>query len=97
MHGFSVYFTSSIADDKAFFDVLELDLLEIIKIIPPHVVEILKTVRIYTNKTYSYDGKPAHGACFHPSKEWLRQNGNLPEKESHIEVNNTEDYKSWIK
>jgi hypothetical protein len=97
MHGFFVYFTASIADDQAFFDILELDLLEIIKIIPSHVVEILKTVRIYTNKTYFYNGKPVHGACCHWSKEWLRQNGNLPEKESHVEVYNIEDYKNWIK
>jgi len=71
MHGFSIYFTASIAHEKAFFDLLELDLLEIIKIIPAHVVEIFKSVRIYTNKTYSYDGKQVHGACCHWSKDWL--------------------------
>jgi hypothetical protein len=63
---------------------------------PEEVVKIFKNVRIYANKTYSYEGKQAHGACCHWSKDWLESNGNLPEKESHIEVYNVEDYKEWV-
>jgi hypothetical protein len=74
-----------------------LDLLEIIKIVPKHLLDVFQNIRIYCNKRYFYDDGEAHGCCLHWSSEWLMQHGNLPEKEKHVEIYNVDDYKQWVK
>ena len=56
-----------------FKDVFESDLMEIQRLLPPHIVEIMRDVVIYINISYRYPGHPENilGACCHNSSEWL--------------------------
>ena len=57
----------------------------------------MKTADIYVNSEYKYasDSEKKRGMAVHWSKDWLTSNGNLAEKESHIEIYSVDDYISW--
>ena len=63
-------------------------LTEIERLVPSKAWNVMKTVEIYVNNEYSYDGKPIFGAVTHWSKGCLQSNGNLAEKEGQIEFYN---------
>ena len=55
----------------------------------------MKTVKIYVEHTFYYNGVQAHGAVSHFSAEWLTQNGNIAEKAGNIELYSDDEYVSW--
>ena len=46
----------------------------------------MKTVKIYVDHTFYYNGVQAHGVVSHFSADWLTQNGNIAEKAGNIEI-----------
>jgi hypothetical protein len=80
-----------------FFDYLNAALLHISSILPDHVLKVLHTVKIYINKEYYYNNEKANGCCVHRSSGWLIQNGNLAEKEGHVEIYDAIQYTQWIR
>jgi len=59
---------------------LRQDIIEIRRLMPPATWEIVKSIKVYANHEFYKDGKQMHGAHAHYSREWLEENGNLPEK-----------------
>lgn len=66
-------------------------LTEIEKLIPSKAWKTMQTVEIYVNKDYRRNGKLLSGACNHWSAGWLEANGDLIEKEGHVEIFNIGD------
>ena len=64
------------------------DLKEISSLLPADILSCIRTTRIYINKTFRYPDQSENilGACLHQSAEWLKENGNLVEKEGHVEI-----------
>ena len=54
---------------------LQADLLEIRRLLPSEIIEIMKEVIIFINISYRYPGHSNNilGACFHPSSAWLTE------------------------
>lgn len=57
----------------------------------------MKTVEIYVNNRYFYKTGEEFTAVAHWDRGWLNQNGNLLEKEGHIEIYNIGKIMEWSK
>ncbi len=73
------------------------DLAEIARVLPEHAVALLRKKAFVWFNLSNVDGKgkPIHGACCHWSAGWLRNNGQMPEKEGHVEIHNIQHYLDW--
>jgi len=74
------------------------DLEQVCKILPSHAVEHLKmNCSIWVNKSIMYGPKscPVRGraCCYHPDKNWLRENGLSERKHMSVEINDGPGYK----
>ena len=74
---------------------LRQDIIEIRRLMPPATWEIVKSIKIYANHEFYKDGKQMHGAHAHYSREWLEENGNLPEKAGSVEIYSIKDFVAW--
>ena len=56
-------------------ELLTQDLREIARLLPDHVLEIMKDIVIYINISYRYPGQEENilGACCHNSSKWLEE------------------------
>jgi len=70
-------------------------LTEIERLVPSDAWNVMKTTDIYVNDKYVMDGKRKTGACLHWSAGWLTGNGDLAEKEGHMEIYNIGDLINW--
>lgn len=64
---------------------------EIREVVPPSALARLEKVPIWVE----WDKKPRGAAVFHPSAEWLRENGYNPEKAGCVEISNTRNFVRW--
>lgn len=80
-------------DDAAeqLMEELTAQLARINAVVPARQLASLKKVRIWVE----WQAKENGAAEFHPSAQWLRQNGYNPEKESGIEINNARNFVKW--
>jgi hypothetical protein len=77
-------------DAKIIQQELDSQLGAIVRIVPAQALSVLKEVRIWVEWENG-----AGAAEFHPSAEWLRQNGKNPDKADCIEVSNTRNFIQW--
>ena len=94
IHSFSVWINQDVFEHKQESEEMlkELDwqLLQITRVVPPKPLSGLRKVRIWV------EWEKQNGAAeFHPSAEWLRQNGYNPDKAGCIEISNTRNFVNW--
>jgi hypothetical protein len=94
IHGFSIWINRDVLkhkqEAKEMQKELNWQLLQITRVVPPKPLEALKKVWIWV------EWEKQNGAAeFHPSAEWLRQNGYNPDKAGCVEVSNTRNFVNW--
>ena len=72
------------------------------KVLPKHARDYLKEhCSIWVNKSIKYGPRACpvrgKGACYHPDKDWLIENGLHPSKALCVEINDGPDYKNNLK
>ncbi|MFZ5833636.1 MAG: hypothetical protein ACOY3P_26405 [Planctomycetota bacterium] len=72
-------------------ELLDAKLLEVERVVPPDSLARVKQVVIWMEK----DNQA--GACHHPSRRWLEQNGYNPDKAGAVEIGNAEHFLEWSK
>jgi hypothetical protein len=70
---------------------LKSQLAAIARTVPAKPLTALRKVWIWVE----WEKKPGGAAEFHPSAEWLKQNGYNPEKAGHIELSNARNFVAW--
>jgi len=68
---------------------LETNLAEIAKLLPPSALPKLKQVPIWLSRNV------APGACYHPSADWLKSHGRVVEMARSIELQNMNHFLDW--
>ena len=95
VHGFTVLVNPSVPEHGADADALraELDrqLADIHRVLPKDKLTALLPVRIWVE----WQKKPNGAAEYHPSADWLRDNGYNPEKAGGVEINNARNFIAW--
>ena len=64
-------------------------------VVPEHVWDEMKTIDVYVNNEFYWNGEEKGGAVVHWSAGWLENNGNLVEKEGHVEIHNIGSAMTW--
>ena len=95
VEGFTVLVNKTLRDhpdeaEKAMVE-LKAQLEAMVKVIPAKPLAQLRKVRIWVE----WETKPGGAAEFHPSADWLRENGYNPEKAGGIEINNVRHFVEW--
>ena len=86
-------------DGKISEQKLERDIAAAAILLPPHARKYLKShCKIWVNKSLSWGPKSCpvkgRGCCYHPSKEWLLQNGLCGDKHKCVEINDAPFYRT---
>jgi len=104
MAGFRVYVANEIKNDHPGMETealkaLKDDLNRIVESIPERATAALRRTSIFVeNESQARPvGFTGRGAVYHPSAEWLKANGFIPEKVRSVEISNIRDYLSWRK
>lgn len=76
--------------------VLAYDLETIARTIPAPALEAIRTITIaVTTDAHEMPGYSLHGACFHPSADWLEQHHLSRDREGCVELLNVNEYLDW--
>ena len=70
---------------------LRVKLYEINRVVPEKALGELHKVRIWVE----VEDKPWPGGCYHPSREWLTENGFNPDKAGAVEIGNAANFLTW--
>ncbi len=70
---------------------LDLQLFQVVRAVPARVLARLREVPIWLQADHA--GVPC--ACYHPSREWLVENGFNPEKARAVEIGNVRNFLDW--
>lgn len=70
---------------------LKFQLYQITRVVPDEALKELRKVPIWVE--YKAPRHPC--MCYHPSEQWLRNNGFNPEKERSVEIANAENFLKW--
>jgi hypothetical protein len=95
IEGWTVYVNQDLLADKPLADrclaLLQVKLFELQRVLPAAAVAELKEVPIWIELN---DPKfPC--ACYHPSKQWLKENGVNPDKAKSLEIANARNFLTW--
>ena len=98
IEGWPIYLKHQLAADhpKLAADVQELlrvRLIEMRRALPAPALETLQKIPIWIEA----NDRGFPGMCYHPSKDWLRENGYNPDKAKCVEIGNAEHFLSWSK
>lgn len=100
--GWQVHVNADMANELVdrTLDTMRSDLAMVRSILPAAALAVVLKVRFFVNSEthYGADGEPTvdgRGMCFHMSPEWLRANGNCPDKAGAIEIYRAADYLEW--
>lgn len=96
VQGFTVYTNNRLPAEKPDLaakvaELLAAKLLEINRTVPPKALERLHHVAIWVE----LDDPKFPGGCYHPSREWLLENGFNPDKAKCIELGNAANFLTW--
>ena len=72
-------------------ELLRFQLFQVVRRLPPKVVEKLRQVKIWVEETEA--NHP--GLVYHPNPDWLRDHGINPEKARCVEIANARNFLSW--
>lgn len=94
IHGFSVWINQDVLEHKQEAKELRKELnwqlSQIDRVVPAKPLSAIHQVRIWV------EWQTQNGAAqFHPSAEWLQQNGYNPDKAGSVEVSNTINFVNW--
>jgi hypothetical protein len=78
---------------KDCFELLDAKLLDIERVVPPHALAKIKTVHIWLELS----DRRFPGGAYHPSRDWLIENGFNPDKAKCVELGNARNFLSWSK
>ena len=76
---------------QAAFAMLDSQLTTIVSVLPKRPLHRLREVRIWLE----WEIKPGGAAEFHPSADWLLENGYNPEKAGNVEISNARNFVNW--
>jgi hypothetical protein len=98
LEGFSIYLNRDIAaaDSKLANDVkeqLRVRLFEMKCALPPKAMDRLMHVPIWIE----LHDRGFPGMCYHPSRDWLRDNGYNPDKAGAVEIGDARHFLTWSK
>lgn len=94
--GWKVMIGSELAKDHADIEQQAVELLrvkcfDIARVVPTEALKRLREVTIWLE----YDDKAWPCACYHPSADWLRDNGFNPDKVKGVEIANASNFLTW--
>ncbi len=72
-------------------DLLRVKLFDITRVVPPDALKRLREVTIWLE----FNDKAFPCACYHPSADWLRDNGINPDKVKGVEIANASNFLKW--
>jgi hypothetical protein len=94
--GFKVYVSSAAqkqpSETDPALELLNEELAEVVRLVPPKALPTLRKVPFFVE--YNNPGFPC--ASYHPSKEWLLENGYIIAKTHAIEISNPKNFVSWV-
>lgn len=97
MHGFTVYVSKAAranpADTDPALDLLRDELAEVVALVPAKALATLRTVPVFIEN--NNPGFPC--AAYHPSKDWLKENGYNLDKARSVEISNPKNFVAWVK
>lgn len=97
MHsGFTLYISAAARKQndttQPAINLLAKQLKEMVEIVPAESLKTLRAIPVFMEQE-----NPKHPcACYHVSKEWLAENGYIPQKVRSVEISNTKNYVGWI-
>ena len=95
VRGFTVLVNPAVlthtADTEAFRAELDRQLADIHRVLPKGKLTALLPVRIWVE----WEKKPNGAAEYHPSADWLRNNGYNPDKAGGVEISNVRNFVAW--
>jgi hypothetical protein len=95
IEGWTIYVNKDLLADKSLADrclaLLQVKLFDLQRVVPAAAVVRLKEVPIWLE----LDDKKFPGACYHPSKEWLKSNDVNPDKTGAVEIANAKNFLTW--
>lgn len=94
LRGWTLRVESSLKDHprkQEALDLLDRKLAEIETLVPAEVLPTLKQVPLWLSRNSS------PGACYHPSADWLKQNGRVVEMARSIELQNVDHFIDWTR
>lgn len=77
--------------EKYALELLRVKLFDIARVVPPEPLRRLREVTLWLE----YDDKAWPCACYHPSADWLRDNGFNPDKVKGVEIANAANFLTW--
>ncbi|WP_367873682.1 hypothetical protein [Luteolibacter sp. Populi] len=92
VQGWNVRIEKSLADHprrQAALDLLDRKLADVEALVPAAALPELKAVPIWLSRDAS------RGACYHPSADWLKDNGRVVEMARSIELQNIDNFIDW--
>lgn len=96
IHGFQVYVSDSaiVINDSTTQEAISLLTSKLKEIddfgLRSDIIDSLKTVSFFVEWNSAYSA-----AMYHPSREWLVENGYIPEKAKSIEISNVQNFIDW--
>ncbi|MDB5321464.1 MAG: hypothetical protein JWN40_3095 [Phycisphaerales bacterium] len=95
IEGWKVYVNQDLLADKSLSDrclaLLQVKLFDLQRVVPAAAVVRLKEVPIWME----LNDPKFPGACYHPSKEWLKSNDVNPDKAGAVEIANAKNFLTW--
>lgn len=95
IEGWAVYVNHDLLSDKPLADrclaLLRVKLFDLQRVVPAAAVDRLKQVPIWLE----LNDKKFPGACYHPSKQWLKANDFNPDKAGGVEIANARNFLTW--
>lgn len=97
LHGFKIHLSYAArlnpVTTQPAYEMLEFKLEEIAKMVPGKALKTIRTVPIFMEHM-----APDHPcACYHPNKDWLKENGYIPEKWRSVEIANARNFVDWTR
>lgn len=98
IHGWSVHINRALLGDdnelgEQAIALLENKLFEAQRVIPEAALEQLRGVNIWLDREH----EPFPGAVYHPSADWLRENGHNPEMAGGVHIANATNFLNWTR
>lgn len=95
MEGFTILINPTVSKRKVEAAVMRKELQSQLKmitqVVPDEPLASLKKVQIWVE----WEKKPKGAAEFHPSAQWLKENGYNPDKAGGVEISNTVNFVKW--
>jgi hypothetical protein len=97
MHGFTVFVSKAARakpeDTEPALSLLQEELAEVVRLVPKKALATLRTIPFFVE----YNNPDFPCACYHVSRDWLRDNGYNVAKVRSVEIANPKNFVAWVK